>query len=66
MEYLFALEKNHKITYTCDKSFGKDHFAMEIKDCDLLIHEATFDDDFADEALSQNRSTISQANKTYV
>jgi hypothetical protein len=37
---------------------------MEVKDCDLFIHEATFGDDLADETLSRNHSTASQALET--
>jgi len=52
--------RGRKIVYTGDTSACEAAVALA-RDADLLIHEATFDDELAEEALESGHSTPSQA-----
>lgn len=41
---LLSIDGIAKIAFSGDRSYQKDHFALAFKNCDLLIHEATFPD----------------------
>lgn len=49
-----------KIAYSGDSMYSNS-FDIPGKDCDLIIHEATMNDDLADQAKQKGHSTISQA-----
>lgn len=49
-----------KIVYSGDCRPSED-LIREGQNCDLLIHESTFEDTFVDEALAKKHSTISEA-----
>ena len=49
-----------RISYSGDHRI-QDDFVKKVGNCDLLIHEATFDDSMAEDAYKKNHSTISQA-----
>lgn len=54
--------ENIKIVYTGDTR-PCEGLAMPGADCDLLIHEATFDDDNNNEAVKKNHSTWREAHR---
>lgn len=58
--FITAGENSKKITYSGDALPSKTLVTIG-KNSDLLIHEATFDDEFKDVALIKNHSTTSQA-----
>lgn len=51
--FLLIIDNDSKIAFSGDRAFQKDHFADVFKDCDLLIHEATFPDDFVQKQKSK-------------
>ena len=57
---VITLNDGWRIAYSGDR-FPKDNFENEVKNCDLLIHEATFTDELYKTAESKGHSTMGQA-----
>jgi len=62
LEDVTYVQKGKKIVYSGDTAFCKDLVSAS-KGADLLIHEATFADDKAEEAKERRHSTVSDAVK---
>lgn len=58
--FILTLKDGSKITYSGDTRVCE-NLALAGKDCTLLIHEATFEDDMEEDAGAKGHATVSQA-----